>query len=192
MNGFRLKGFVAIVGLLGAAGNVAAQEALPRQGFGISFGLGGGSAGMDCSGCSSDRETGASGYLRLGGHVRPDLFVGFESNGFVASDDGWDTTGGFYSVALQWYPNVNKGFYLKGNLGMAAVVEEDDFDELEVSSVGIGLGIGYDARVGKNFSLTPYANLIYTTKNDVKLNGSSLGVKAGFNLIQIGLGFTWH
>src|SRR5690606_22847794 len=105
---------------------------------------GAGSANMDCDGCSSDRETGMSGYLRLGGHVRPDMFVGFESNGYVTSNDGVDTTGGFYSVALQWYPNVDKGFYLKGNLGVAGVLEEDGIDEFEVAAFGAGLGIGYD------------------------------------------------
>ncbi|PZN47979.1 MAG: hypothetical protein DIU65_16775 [Proteobacteria bacterium] len=169
-----------------------AQHEQTRQGFGISFGLGGGSGAVDCSGCDSDRETGASGYLRLGGYVRPDLFVAFESNGFVTSSDGADTTGGFYSVALQWYPNAEKGFYLKGNLGFAGLVEEYDFDEFKVAAAGLGVGVGYDWRLGRNFSLTPYANVIFTGKGDVKFNGSSTGVKASFNLIQIGLGFTWH
>ncbi len=191
MKGILIKGALPLLfGVLAAP--ALAQETQPRQGFGISFGLGGGSAGIDCDGCGSDRDTGGSGYLRLGGHVRPDLFVAFESIGFVTSNDGWDTTGGFYSVATQWYPNVDKGFYLKGNLGVAGVVEDDGFDEIEVAAFGLGLGIGYDIRLGRNFSLTPYANLVYTAKGDVKLNGSSTGIKAGFNLFQIGLGFTWH
>lgn len=174
-------------------GLAAAQEPQERKGFGISFGLGGGSAAVDCSGCDSDRASGFSGYLRLGGYVRPDLMVAFESNGYTKSSGGYDTNGGFYSVALQWYPNVETGFYLKGNLGVAAVVEDyDDGDELSVAAAGLGLGLGYDIRLGKNFSLTPYLNLIYTANGDVKYNDSSTGINAKFNLIQIGLGFTWH
>lgn len=174
---------------------IAAAEQQPqiRQGFGISFGLGGGSAAVDCSICTGDRETGSSGYLRLGGYVRPDLFVAFETNGYTKSANGVDTAGGFYSAALQWYPNEEKGFYVKGNLGVAGVIEEDDFgDEFTVAAVGLGIGTGYDYRLGKNFSLTPYANLIFTAKNEIKFNGSSTGYKASFNLVQIGLGFTWH
>lgn len=124
--------------------------------------------------------------------LRPDLFVAFESNGFTSSSDGIDTTGGFYSAALQWYPNVEKGFYVKGNLGVAAVLMEDDSDEVTTGAPGLGLGIGYDFRLGRNFSLTPYANVVFTGKNDLKLNDSSTGVDASFSLIQIGLGFTWH
>lgn len=186
-----LRPIIALMVLVPLA--ATAQEPQERKGFGISFGLGGGSASVDCSGCNSDRETGFSGYLRLGGHVRPDLMVAFESNGYTKSSDGVDTSGGFYSVALQWYPNVEKGFYMKGNLGVAAVLEDyDDGDEFTVAAPGVGLGVGYDLRLGKNFSLTPYMNLVFTGNGDVKYNDSSTGVNARFNLIQIGLGFTWH
>lgn len=170
-----------------------AQEPQARQGFGISFGLGGGSGDVECDVCISDRAGGFSGYLRLGGYVRPDLFVAFESNGYSTSGDDIDTSGGFYSVALQWYPNVQKGFYLKGNLGVVGVKQEDDVgDELTAGAFGMGIGIGYDFRVGRNFSLTPYANLIFSGDGEVEFNGSDTGVDAKFNLVQIGLGFTWH
>jgi hypothetical protein len=191
-----MKGFVKTLVVLSAAlplAAIAQQHEQTRQGFGISFGIGAGSAATECDICDGGRETGASGYLRLGGYVRPDLFVAFESNGFVMSADGVDTTGGFYSAAVQWYPNVEKGFYIKGNLGLAGVVAEYDWgDEAEVSALGIGFGVGYDWRVGRNFSLTPYANIVFTGKGDIKFNGFSIGEKASFNLIQVGLGFTWH
>lgn len=43
------------------------------------------------------------------------------------------------------------------------------------------MGIGYDIRVGKNFSLTPFLNGV---------GGSFNGNGANFN--QIGLSLTWH
>lgn len=163
-----------------------------REGFGISFGLGGGSAGAECDFCSSDRTTALSGYLRLGGHVSPVLFVGFESNGWSNSEGGYDSALGFYSAVVQWYPNVEQGFYLKGGLGVAAYTETDGVDEISSSALGLTLGTGYDIRVGKNFSLTPFANFLVSSKGELDFNDEATGLKISANLIQFGLGFTWH
>lgn len=171
---------------------LVAQLPQTREGFGISFGFGGGSGAAECDLCSSDRETGFSGYLRLGGYVRPHVLIAFESNGYVKTLDGYDISGGFYSAVVQWYPNPLTGLYLKGGAGLMAYLETDGVDEVTVSALGLGVGIGYDARVGKNFSLTPYANLLFSGKADAKFNSGSTGVDASFNLLQIGLGFTWH
>jgi hypothetical protein len=62
----------------------------------------------------------------------------------------------------------------------------------ETAALGLGLGVGYDFRLGRNFSLTPYANVVFRGENDRKLNDVSTGIDASFSLIQIGLGFTWH
>lgn len=78
------------------------------------------------------------------------------------------------------------------NVCIAGVVMEDDEDEVTSGHLGLGLGVGYDFRLGKNFSLTPYLNVMFTSKNELKLNDQSTGVKASFSLAQIGLGFTWH
>lgn len=170
----------------------AAQLAQNREGFGISFGFGGGSGAAACDGCSGDRETGLSGYLRLGGYARPHVFVGFESNGYTKSLDGVDITGGFYQAVVQWYPNASTGFFVKGGAGLMAYLETDGIDEITASALGMSVGLGYDARVGRNFSLTPFANILFSAKSDAKFNGASTGLDASFNLVQIGLGFTWH
>jgi hypothetical protein len=183
---------LAVAGLLVVPSLAVAQNPQTRSGFGISFGIGGGSGAAGCDGCTGDRETGPSGYLRLGGYVRPHVFIAFESNGYVKTMDGVDITGGFYQAVAQWYPNPVTGFYLKGGAGLMSYLETDGVDELTVSALGIGVGIGYDARVGTNFSLTPYANLLLSGKGDAKLNGFSSGFDVSFNLLQIGLGFTWH
>ncbi len=56
----------------------------------------------------------------------------------------------------------------------------------------MGFGFGYDFRLGRNFSLPPFFNLVFSGRNDIKFNDASTGVNASFNLIQVGLGFTWH
>ena len=69
-----------------------------RQGFGISVGLGVGNGNIDCDGCDFDSESALSGYLRLGGYVKPNLFIGGETNGWMKEVDGIDMQIGFLSV----------------------------------------------------------------------------------------------
>jgi hypothetical protein len=169
-----------------------AQNAPTRQGFGISFGLGTGSAGASCDFCSSERENGLSGYLRLGGHLNPSLLLGAESNGWVHSEDGLDETLGFFTGVAQWYPNVSTGLYLKGGLGLARYTATDGTDEMTGNALAMNLGLGYDFRMGSSFSLTPYANYLLSTKGELKVNDISSNVNMSTNVFQIGLGVTWH
>jgi hypothetical protein len=171
---------------------MAQGKAQSRQGFGISFGLGSGSAGISCDGCSSDRENGMSGYLRIGGLVRPNLFVAGESNGWLKSEAGVDEMISFLSAVAQWYPSVAKGWYAKGGLGVSVYSATDGTDDMSATAGAITLGGGYDYRMGTNFSLTPFVNYLYGMEGDVKVNGTATGGKFGPNVLQLGLGFTWH
>lgn len=184
-----------LAALLIAAPALSAQSGTTvpdRQGFGISFGLGAGSAGADCDFCSSDRTTGLSGYFRLGGHVSQQLFVGFESNGWTKEEDGITESLGFYSGVVQWYPNPASNFYVKAGAGLALYLATDDIDDITSSALGLTLGMGYDIKAGQRFSLTPFANAMFTTKGELNLNDESTGLNVSANLIQVGLGFTWH
>lgn len=163
-----------------------------REGFGISFGFGAGSAGAACDACTSDRTTGLSGYLRLGGHVNAQTLVAFESNGWVNSEDGIDETLGFYSGVVQFYPNADQGFYVKGGIGLSLYTATDGVDDLSGTAFGFTAGMGYDIRVGRSFSLTPYVNVLTSTKGELKFNDTGTDLKISANLIQLGLGFTWH
>jgi hypothetical protein len=170
----------------------AAQTPPTRSGFGISFGFGAGSAGAECNSCSSERDGGLSGYLRLGGYLRPNVFLAAQTNGWVHSEDGVDETLGFLTGVALWYPNVASGLYLKGGLGLASYVATDGTDEISAVAPAMVVGGGYDFRVGKNFSLTPFANYLRSMQGELKANDISTGFNLSANLFQIGLGFTWH
>ncbi len=167
-----------------------------RQGFTISLGLGGGSAGVSCDGCDSDRENGASGYLRLGGAIRPNLVIGGETHGYrkTESEGGEEVTAqlSYLTAFAQWYPQPATGFFLKGGLGFGMINLDVGGQTLKSSGVGLTLGAGYDWRLGTNFSLTPYANYLLQGKGEAKVDGSSIGEKWGTNVFQLGLGVTWH
>lgn len=162
-----------------------------RQGFGISVGLGAGLGNIDCDGCDFDSETALSGYLRLGGYVKPNLFIGGETTGWMKDVEGADTQIGFINAVAQWYPQVEQGFYLKGGLGFARATADDGTNELRTSGPAFTLGAGYDWRLRTNLSLTPYLNYVRSTENDLEFNGLNIA-KASVNVLQFGIGLTWH
>jgi len=159
----------------------AAQERPQvREGFFIGFGLGWGSLG--CSDCGGEREGGFSGYLKLGGTVNDQLLLGFETNGWTKEENGVTLSQGNLSGTAYYYPQPEKGFFLKGGLGLSTLdLSISGFGEGSETGFGLIGGLGWDARVGSNFSLTPYANFVYGS-----FDGGST------NVVQAGLGLTWH
>jgi hypothetical protein len=171
-------------------------QAAPRQGFTVSFGLGGGSAGFSYEGSSSDRVTGPSGYLRLGGAVTPSLVIAGETHGWTHSEGSVTSRVGYLMAVAQWYPQVSGGFHLLGGVG-AGMLSEDDTDptlgyNLESVGVAAQFGVGYDLRMSRTFSLTPYVNFLGMGGGEPKFNGAGLGGSLSANVVQFGLGFSWH
>jgi hypothetical protein len=183
----------ALVVLLHAV-PASAQDRPPqtREGLGISFSIGAGSAEAICTLCTFGRETGASGYLRIGGYIGPKFFLAGESHGWFNSESNLDELLGFYTVTAQWYPSESMGLYLKSGLGIGLYVAEGYGYEYTGSAPAVVLGLGHDFRVGRNFSLTPYLNYLRSSDLNPEVNGTPIGLNVSSDLIQIGLGFTWH
>ena len=182
--------------LLAFASPVFAQGAPAlRQGFTISFGLGGGSAAFGYEGNSSDRFSGPSGYLRIGGAVTPSLVIAGETHGWTRSEEDITSQVGYLMAVAQWYPNAAGGFHLIGGLGAGMMNEEDDAPggyQLESVGGAFQVGLGYDIRMTRNFSLTPYANFLGMGGGEPRFNGVSAGGSLSANVFQFGLGFSWH
>ena len=165
-----------------------------RQGFWIGFGLGDGSAGVDCSSCATDRTSGLSGNLRLGGTLSQSVLLGFESNGWIHSEQGIDETLGFGSAVVVWYPSRTGAFYLKFGLGVMSYTATDGVDDFTATAPAGSFGLGYDFRVGRNMSITPFLNSLATSAASLKLNGTAFPTSEDIkvNLLQFGVGLTWH
>jgi hypothetical protein len=176
------------------ANRAAAQRPKTREGFNISFGGGGGSAGVGCSGCGKTRQSGAIFYLNLGGTVNQRLTLGGELNGIGYHTTGEDVTIGSLMAVAHFYPEATGGFFLTGGGGATSMVITNNLDRTEVSSRGVGLegGLGYDVRLGRNFSLTPYASYVKGFGGRISYNGVSTSARADPDYLQVGLGFTWH
>jgi outer membrane autotransporter protein len=179
-----LRTFLVLGVLLGLSATPAfAQHAQTREGFWIGFGLGYGSMGLGCDGCTSpDRESSYSGFLKMGGRIGSSLLLGGETDGWTKSEDGATVTMANASLALYWYPMVENGLFLKGGAGYSTIrVEVDGLGSDSEGGLGLVAGAGYDLRVGANTSLTPVVNYF---------RGSFDGFSA--NVFQFGLGFTFH
>jgi len=188
----RILSILALAVILPTA--AMAQRPQTREGFGISVGIGAGSAIFTCDGCGGSSEGGPSGYLRLGGYVSPSVLLAAESDGWTS---GYAGIGAIMGV-VQWYPMVTNGFYLKGGIGFSSasfsplVFFGDPITLYSASGFAASIGAGYDWRVARNFALTPFVNYLQ------QLGGTCSdcydlepGQDAEVHVFQFGLGFTW-
>jgi hypothetical protein len=166
----------------------------PREGFWIGLGLGAGSAGADCPSCSTQTFTGLSGYFKLGGTVSRNVLIGAETNGLVHSESGTDESMGFLSGVLVWYPSRTGAFFLKVGIGALRYTATGGGNTLDATAASGSFGLGYDFRVRPNFSITPFLNSLATSGASFTLNGSPApsNETIKLNLVQFGVGVTWH
>lgn len=174
----RLRTLTGIVALLFLATTTASAQ-VQRKGFWFSGGLGYGS--VSCDDCD-DRTGGGAGYLSLGGTVSPRWLLGVGTAGYTRDDDGVTYSVGTLDFRVRFYPSVTGGFFLTGGIGFGSIrVDVEDGPEDSESGGALLLGLGYDVQIGRNVSLTPFANAFGVGNDDTDAN-----------VLQIGLGITVH
>ena len=124
------------------------------------------------------------------------LVVSGETDGWMKNEDGAKGQASYLMGVAQYYPAPAMGFYLKGGMGLGrfSLKSTDVSPSEELTSTGFGyqLGVGYDFRLMPSFSLTPFVNYLATAGAEAKFNGQSTGEKLNSNVMQFGIGFTWH
>lgn len=176
----RLVQCFAVVGALAmGAASASAQNAQIRDGFWFSGGLGYGSLGCDaCTG----RANGLSGGLSLGGTISPRFLLGVGTTGWTKSEQGTTLTVGTLDARVRFYPVTTGGFFLTGGIGVGSVTGDvAGFGSSTETGLGMILGLGYDVRVGRNTSLTPFWN-------GFAMKNSNMDANVG----QVGLAVTLH
>jgi opacity protein-like surface antigen len=184
---------VTLLAVLSCAASAAqAQYPQRREGFWIGFGVGYGSANISCDNCvSGSRIGGPTAFLKLGGTPSRHLLIGASLNGWAHPTNGLTETVGNITASLFYYPVTKSGFFLSGGLGFSAY-NLDSSPEVNGSGWGFTGGVGYDVRVGRNVSLTPVVNYTYGALGDFDVPG--IGTARGWkqNVIDVGLGVTFH
>jgi len=159
-----------------------AQNPQTRQGFFIGLGIGAGSFGAENG---DQRETGAAGHVTLGGTLTPQLLLGGEFTGWTKEEGGVRVSHTNATAIAQFYPMVESGLFVRGGIGGSTRSISGSSGNVTVSidesGLGATAGLGYDIRVGSNFSITPYGLFVW---------GNFDGGSA--NHFQGGLGVTWH
>lgn len=172
----------AVVLLAGGTSVASAQDGdskHQRNGFWLNFGLGAGSLGCDDCG---DRESGFSGGFGIGGTLSQKVVIGLMTNGWTKEELGATLTVGTAVVGVRFYPSATGGFFLQGGLGLGSVsAEVDGLGSDSQTGTGAMIGLGYDFRIGRSVSLTPFYNGFATKTDDTD-----------FNVGQLGLGITIH
>jgi hypothetical protein len=120
---------------------------------------------------------GGSGNLSLGATLTPKWLVGVGTTGFTRTVDGETLTAGSLDARFRWYPSLYNGFFLTFGGGLGHVSLNGD---RTIGGAAV-FGLGYDIRVGRSVSLTPYYNGVGMANDGGDLN---------FN--QLGLGVTIH
>jgi hypothetical protein len=137
---------------------------------------------MGCQDCYW-REGGFSGNASLGGTLSSKVLLGAMSAGWTKEESGVTLTVGSLAAVVRFYPSATGGFYLLGGLGIGTISADiSGFGSDSETGASAILGLGYDIRVGKSVSLTPFWNGVgVSTSND-----------SDANFGQIGLGITIH
>ena len=152
------------------------QRLHTREGFWFSAGLGYGTIG--CNDCDGTRWNGFSGGLSLGTAITPRLMLGVGTTGFTADVDGVNLTAGTLDGRLRFYftdpqkPSAASGLHLNFGLGAGHVAVDGDREW----GLGLMLGLGWDIRVGRNVSITPFWNGFAMNNSNVDANVGQLGV----------------
>jgi len=156
-----------------SAASAQAQRNAPiRDGFWVSGGLGYGSLG--CDNCGS-REGSVSGDLSLGGTISPRLLLGVGSSAWSKSEQGVTITLGTLDARIRFYPSATGGFFLTGGIGVGQA-KLSGFGTATETGVGTVLGLGYDVRIARNASITPYWNGFAMKNNNTDANVGQMGL----------------
>lgn len=87
---------------------------------------------------------------------------------------------GTFDVRVRFYPVRTSGF-LNGGIGLGSISIGSGHTTVKETGGGAVLGLGWDVRISRNVSLTPF------------LSGSGISTdSANVNFGQIGLGITVH
>lgn len=177
-----------------------AQEA-PRgpqpQGLWGAVSLGFAGTKTDCSNCTDPGYVGnGSTIIEVGGTVSRHVRLGAEFFGWDQATGNAKGQLGLLLAATRWYPDGDLPFYLKFGFGLGRGRAEGadstgtPFEELR-TGLGVMVGLGWDLRVARNFSVTLTGGQYSGLLGDFTVGTQTLRDAISMAYV-VGLGVTIH
>jgi hypothetical protein len=210
------RGLVVLLAIA-SPGTAFAGPPQTRRGFWWSFGLGCGSAHIECDQCApGDREGSFAGWLRLGGTIGDHLLLGWEASGWLKNDKGRLETSddlvrtlGNSAVIVVFYPRASSGFSMRVGAGLAYAglpprptsfcppldlsCLGDSDEGAHGNGFGMTAGAGYDFRVSTNVSIAADFTLTLGRPGDLRAKGRPPAVTGWrHDILAFGVGVTFH
>jgi hypothetical protein len=164
-----------------------------RHGFWLSGGLGYGSVD---GGSNGNARGGVTGNIEAGWTLSRRFLLGIGTNLWSKSEDVYlgeirriGMTIGSVDLQFRWYPSeMAGGFFVLGSWGIGLIrLSDDGADPTSLTHTGRAFrgGLGFDFRVARGVSITPFASgTAVRTERD--------GDHMAADVWQLGLGLTVH
>lgn len=167
--------FAVAVTVVSAAHAQTPAPGRTRYGTWFSGGLGMGS--MGCRTCNG-RTTGLTGDFAIGGTLGQMFLIGGGITGWTHSANGLTRTVGLADVVMRLYTSEhgNLFFLLGGGAGMVSRAISGTGPSGSEIGAGIYFGMGYDIRMGKKLSLTPYWQIFGSKTENLDVNVGQIGL----------------
>jgi len=98
--------------------------------------------------------------------------LGVGTTGFAKSLDGETFSVGTIDARVRFYPKRESGFNLTGGIGLGSMRYAGESE----MGLGVMLGLGWDIRVAKNVSISPFWNGFAMRNSNVDANVGQIGV----------------
>lgn len=178
-------------------GPAHAQGNQVRDGFWLMAGVAAASNRTDCTNCPQEVRVSGGGFVvRAGGKASRYVMLGGEIYGFKESESGDVKTevGGVLFIA-QWYPWTKLGFWVRAGGGMSyadvRINTASSPEQVTKAGMALSLGLGWDLRVARKVSITPFAATYWNGLGAFDYSGGTLD-NVLTTLWQAGVGVTFH
>ncbi len=158
-----------------APARAQAEDAAWRHGFWFAGGAGYGSLGSSDD-WSIPRESGGSASISMGGTLSQHVQLGGGVDVWAKSQNGVKMSVGTVTALARLYPWARGGLYVVAGLGGSTEIVSAPGLSGSTTGVGAALGLGYDIRVGRSVSLSPYYMGAGVSNNVENVNFAELGL----------------
>ncbi len=171
-----------------------AGQAPETDGVWYGVGVGYGMTMLNCGICTDQIRTGPSAQLKAGGKVSQSVLLGVETTGWMKRLEEVNQFVFSIHATGYLYAGGTPGLFLKGGVGPTWFNANEVDGDGDLGSMGwsIQFGIGYEARLNRTMTLSPYVNVVGSGFGELSIDDEVASDQFGVAQAQIGLSFTHY